>query len=65
MTILSRTDKQPMTGLDLFNILLDLKQRTPTTLTKPLSMSSDEEGNSMNKLYGIEISNRGIKLWPF
>jgi hypothetical protein len=65
MTILARTDKKPMTGLDLFNTLLDIKQKTPETLNKPLYMSSDEEGNSMNELYGIETSNRGIKLWPY
>jgi hypothetical protein len=39
-------------------------KKNPEFLDKPVTMSSDEEGNDMLKLYGIEITKQGVTLWP-
>lgn len=67
-----RSDNKPMTVRNL-RIILDgelrrIKAKDPTAVTKyldsPIIMSSDEEGNDMLKLYGVEASEEGVTLWP-
>jgi len=57
----TRKDNKALTLKDLKDILAthpDLKINTP------IIMSNDEEGNEMLSLYGIEIKDNQITLWP-
>jgi hypothetical protein len=64
-----REDNSAMTLRDMLKILAEEKISNPKrfakALDKPVYMSSDEEGNSTGKLYGIEIAIKGVvTLWP-
>ena len=58
----TRADNKPMTMKDLLQVLADHK--TTLKMDAPVTMSSDEEGNDMLKLYGIEVQRGKITLWP-
>ena len=60
--MMTMSDNKPMTLRDLISILG--RQADPKLLDKPITMSSDEEGNDMLSLQGIEITKQGITLWP-
>lgn len=62
----TRKDNKPFSIRDLNQILKDsVKEGNKVDLDAPISMSSDEEGNEMLSLYGVEISESGtITLWP-
>jgi hypothetical protein len=47
--------------MDLLNIL---KKHPDLNVSKEIIMSCDEEGNEMLKLYGIEVTNKQLTLWP-
>ena len=57
----TRKDRKPLTLMDLLNIL---KKHPDLNVSKEIIMSCDEEGNEMLKLYGIEITNKQLTLWP-
>ena len=55
----SRKDNKPLTVRELFAIL-----RLITNMDKPVTMSSDEEGNEMLQLCMIEIHKGNVTLYP-
>lgn len=57
----TREDKKPLTLMDFIKIMAD---HPDLNVSKNIIMSSDEEGNEMLKLYGIEITNKQLTLWP-
>jgi len=57
----TRKDRKPLTLMDLLNIL---KKHPDLNVSKEIIMSCDEEGNEMLKLYGIEVTNKQLTLWP-
>jgi hypothetical protein len=57
----TRADRKPLTLMDLLEIL---KKHPDLNVSKEIIMSCDEEGNEMLKLYGIEITNKQLTLWP-
>lgn len=58
-------DNKPLTGLGLLKTLHTLYKEDPAALDKPITMSSDEEGNDMLSLWSIDIDKTGnITLWP-
>jgi hypothetical protein len=58
----TREDNKAMTINTLLQILKD--NRSKLDFDKPLIMSSDEEGNEMLSLYGVEINKKQITLYP-
>ena len=57
----TRSDNKPITLRDLHTTLSKIKN---PDWDRPVIMSSDEEGNEMLSLYGIEISKTGqVTLW--
>lgn len=52
----------PMSINTLLQILKDNKNKLD--FNKPIIMSSDEEGNEMLSLFGIEIHKKQITLYP-
>ena len=64
----SRNDNKPLTLRDLLGMLGEVKQKKPAQwakiIEKPITMSSDEEGNDMLKLWSVDIESKGITLWP-
>lgn len=53
--------KGALTGMALMEVL----KKLPTeVLFKYVRIMSDEEGNSIAKLYSIDITENGIVLWP-
>lgn len=61
-TMLTREDRGPMTIKILLQVVQDNKNKLD--FDKPIIMSSDEEGNEMLKLFGIEIDRKQITLYP-
>jgi len=62
--MMTRKDNKPMTVRELRSIIQVESKTNPELLDKPVTMSSDEEGNDMFNLQGIEITKQGITLWP-
>jgi len=62
--MMTRKDNKPMTVRELRSIIQVESKTNPELLDKPVTMSSDEEGNDMFNLHGIEITKQGITLWP-
>lgn len=57
-------DNKPLTLRELKAILNKVKGTL--ALDRPVLMSSDEEGNDILKLWGVEIEDKGgqVTLWP-
>jgi hypothetical protein len=68
MPSFSRKDNKPLTLRDLLAMLGRTKVDKPKVyekmLDKPVTMSSDEEGNDMLKLVMVDIESKGVTLWP-
>lgn len=61
----AREDRKGLSMKDLIQILQDHRKGGKVDLGAPIEMSSDEEGNEMQSLYGVEVSKSGrITLWP-
>jgi len=61
-TMITLENNKPMTIDTLLKILVDNKNKID--FSKPIIMSSDEEGNEMLSLYGIEINKKQITFYP-
>jgi hypothetical protein len=64
---ISAPDNTPMTGMMLLQSLAKMYHdpELKPALEKPITMSSDEEGNDMLKLWQMDVSKTGaITLWP-
>jgi hypothetical protein len=60
----SRKDNKPLSLRELKAILNSIPDTAPA-IDDPVTMSSDEEGNEMLVLYGVDIDKDGnITLWP-
>ena len=60
--MITRADNEPMTLNTLLQILQD--NRSKLDFNKPIIMSSDEEGNEMLSLFGIEIHKKQVTFYP-
>jgi len=58
---LSRKDNNPLTADELKRVLNNIPEDIKI---KPVLMYSDEEGNSIGKLYQIDITTDGVILTP-
>lgn len=62
---LSRSDNRPLSLKELLDILKELEADPKVDMSKPVGMSSDEEGNDMMVLWSVEVSKIGaVTLWP-
>jgi hypothetical protein len=62
--MITRKDNKPITVQDLIIILKDMIKEDPKLSSKPIILSSDEEGNDFHPLYGIEGQKSEVTLWP-
>ena len=66
--MVTRKDNKALTLGTLYDTLFKLRsdpKMTPADWQRPVVMSSDEEGNDMLHLWGIEVSKSGsVILWP-
>lgn len=62
--MITRKDNKPITVQDLIMILKDMIKKDPKLSSKPIILSSDEEGNDFHPLYGIEGQKSEVTLWP-
>ena len=58
----TREDNKAMSINTLLQILQDNKDKLD--FNKPIIVSSDEEGNDMLSLFGIEIHKKQVTLYP-